>query len=208
MTRLRPTVLSLLLLAGAMLRADNLPSLPARVRPLSTGSVAPAPSLVAADGTAFDLRRALAEKPTILIFYCGGWCPYCNRHLAALAEAELPLRALGLQIIGITPDAPAQLGPTAAENHVRYRLLSDRAMRASGAYGVAFRLSPAMGRGYTENGIDLPPAPDGDGFWQPVPAAFIVSRDGIIRFVYSNDDPLHPIDMDDLLVAAKAAAVQ
>ena len=42
----------------------------------------------------------------------------------------------------------------------------------------------------------------------PVPAAFIVSRDGIIRFVYSNDDPLHPIDMDDLLVAAKAAAVQ
>jgi peroxiredoxin len=203
---------SLLFLAAGLLTAvrvpaaDQLPLAPEQICPLAIGATAPAPVLTAADGSAFDLARAFAEKPTIVIFYRGGWCPFCNRHLAALADVELELRALGFQLIGITPDTPDKLTPTAKENGVRYRLLSDRAMRASGAFHVAFRLSPETGKGYRENGIDLPAAPDGNGFWQPVPAAFIVARDGKIRFVYSNPDPENSVAVADLLAAARIAA--
>ncbi len=204
----RSTVLLALLLSapGPFLAAATLPNTAEQITPLLAGSHAPTPVLTDADGAAFDLARAFATKPTVLIFYRGGWCPFCNRHLAALADVEIQLRSLGYQIIGVTPDSPEQLGATAKENHVRYRLLSDRAMQAAGAYGVAFRLPAAAGKDYKRNGIDLPAAPDGDGFWQPVPAAFIVSRDGTIRFVYSNPDPENSIKINDLLVAAKAAA--
>ena len=41
----------------------------------------------AADGTPFDLGAAFSEKPTVLIFYRGGWCPFCNRELGELAAS-------------------------------------------------------------------------------------------------------------------------
>ncbi len=186
--------------------ANALPTMPEKVHPLAVGSHAPTPMLRGADDKDFDLAAALAEKPTVLIFYRGGWCPFCNRHLAALADIEIDLRTLGFQLIGITPDEPAQLTPTAQENRVRYRLLSDRGMLAAGAYGVAFRLPQQAGEDYRKNGILLPAAPDGVGFWQPVPAAFIISRDGTIRFVYSNPDPENSIEAAKLLAAAKEAA--
>ena len=186
--------------------AGELPTTPEQVRPLPVGSHAPTPMLRGADGRDFDLAAAIAGKPTVLIFYRGGWCPFCNRHLAALADIEIDLRTLGFQLFGITPDEPAQLNPTAKENRVRYRLLSDRGMQAAGAYGVAFRLTQQSGEDYRKNGIVLPPAPDGLGFWQPVPAAFIIARDGTIRFVYSNPDPENSIEAKKLLAAAREAA--
>jgi len=201
-----PLLAATLLVTARLFGADALPLAPEQINPLPAGSAAPAPVLTAADGSPFDLAQAFAEKPTVLIFYRGGWCPFCNRHLAALAEIELELRSLGFQLIGITPDTPDKLAPTAKENRVHYRLLSDRGMRAAGAYRVAFRLPPEAGKDYRENGIELPPAPDGDGFWQPVPAAFLVGRDHKIHFVYSNPDPENAIAVADLLAAARAAA--
>ncbi|MEO6003242.1 MAG: peroxiredoxin-like family protein [Opitutus sp.] len=193
-------------LTPSLLLAVDLPLAPEAVKPLPSGTRAPTPELISADGSACDLSRLFREKPTVLIFYRGGWCPFCNRHLAALAECELPLRQMGYQIIAVTPEAPPKLKSTAKENRVRYRLLSDRAMLAAGAYGVAFRVSVETGQDYQRNGIELPVAPDGLGFWQPVPAAFIISREGIVRFVYSNPDPENAISVNELLRAAKAAA--
>ena len=54
------------------------------VAPLAVGSTAPAAIVKTAEGTAVDLGELVRTKPTILIFYRGGWCPYCNTHLAEL----------------------------------------------------------------------------------------------------------------------------
>lgn len=179
---------------------------PEAARPLSVGTKAPDATLLGPDGKTVTLGEALAGRPTILIFFRGGWCPFCSRHLAALGQHELELRALGYQIVGLSAEGPEKLKPTAAANHVRYRLLSDRAARASLAYRVAYRISDDTGKAYRENGIALTPAPDGSGFWLPVPTAFIIDANGVIRFVYSNADPSIRISPEALLAAAKAAA--
>ena len=51
-------------------------------RPIAAGEAVPALKLETVDGETFDLNEAIAKKPTVLIFYRGGWCPFCNRHLA------------------------------------------------------------------------------------------------------------------------------
>jgi peroxiredoxin len=178
---------------------------PESVHPLTIGSKAPVFVLKSSTGTDVDLAKVFAEKPTILIFFRGGWCPFCNRHLAALAEMELPLRALGFQIIAVSPDSVEGLVPTGERNHLRYRLLSDRDMKATPAYGLAYRIPAANEPNFRANGINLPPIPSEPDFWLPVPAAFIVSRDGLIKFVYSNADPELRVSEEVLLAAAKAA---
>jgi peroxiredoxin len=179
---------------------------PEAAKPLSTGAKAPDAMVLSVDGTSTHLANLISEKPSVLIFFRGGWCPFCSRHLAAVGEHELDLRQLGYQIIGISAEGPEKLTPTAEANHVRYRLMSDRSAAASIAYGVGYRLPPDRGPAYHENGIDLTPAPDGNGFWLPVPTAFIVDRHGIIRFVYSNSDPSIRISPEELIAAAKKVA--
>ena len=80
-------------------RAEN-------VRPVSVGQAIPKVVLRMPDNAWFDLNSASAEKPTVLIFYRGGWCPYCNTHLGQLQSIESDLIKLGFQIIAVSPDRP------------------------------------------------------------------------------------------------------
>jgi len=61
-------LLSLLALTALSARAELAPAA-AAAKPLAVGATAPAVTVTSADGTAFDLGTALAEKPTLLLFY-------------------------------------------------------------------------------------------------------------------------------------------
>jgi peroxiredoxin len=179
----------------------------AEAKPLTVGATAPAVTVKTADGTAFDLGAALAEKPTILIFYRGGWCPFCNRELGELAEFEPKFTVLGYQIIAISTDAPSGLAPTAEKNHIVYRLLSDRDMVAASAYQVAFRVDAATQKKYAGYKISLAPIPgEPDSVWLPVPTAYVIGRDRVIRFAFSNPDFKARVPAVELLAAAQSAA--
>jgi len=204
----RPFLLFAIPLVASGLFAATLPDSPQAVSPIPINQQVPAVAVIGAEGNKVALVELVRGKPTILIFYRGGWCPFCNTHLAMLAENELALRKLGFQIIGITADKPEALAPTATKAQARYKLYSDRTMQAAGAFGIAFRLSPEAGSRYKENDIDVPPAPDGQGYWQPVPSAFILSADGFIRFVYHNPDPAEAIGAEQLMNAARAIAAR
>ena len=174
-------------------------------RPLAAGAKAPTAILPAQDGADTDLAKVFARKPTVLIFYRGGWCPYCNRHLAALAESELDLVKLGYHVVAISPEPIAKLRATADEHHLRYRLLSDEKALLSRRFGVAYRISAETGTGYASNGITLTHIPDSTDFWLPVPAAFLIDPTGTIKYVYWNADPSIRVSTDDLLAAAQKA---
>ncbi len=175
-------------------------------KPLVVGAPAPGASLTDPEGAPVELAAALAGKPTVLVFYRGSWCPYCNHQLAALGELEPQLLALGYQILAISPDRAEGLKKMAGKNHLTYRLLSDRGMVASSAYGVAFRLTSETEKAYQAHGIELTPVPGGEGCWLPVPAVFIVGRNGVIQFVFSDPDYKVRLTTDALLAAAQVGA--
>ena len=178
-------------------------------RPLAVGATAPDASVQSPDGAALSLAALLAEKPTVLVFYRGGWCPYCNRQLAELATFEPQFLELGFQIIALSTDAPAGLAPTAAKNKTAYRHLSDRAMSAASSYRVAFRADPATVTRYRNNKIELAPIPgEPSAHRLPGPTVFEIGRDRVIRFTASNPDIKIRLAASELLAAARSAAAR
>ncbi len=174
--------------------------------PLAVGARTPAVIVQTVEGADLDLATAVAQKPTLLIFYRGSWCPYCNRHLAALAEIEPELLKLGYQILAVSPDEAPGLRAAADKNHLNYRLLSDRAMLASGAFGLAFRIDAATAEKYRGYKIDLPPVPgDPAARWLPVPAVYVIGRDGVVKFVHTDPDYKARLAPEAVLAAARAA---
>jgi peroxiredoxin len=199
-------LLSVLFPALPRLQADSIPASAEEAKPLGVGAQAPSVTLTGLDGLPVDLGQVFAQKPTVLVFYRGSWCPFCNRQLAALGEAEPKLLALGYQIIAVSPDLAEGLKKMVGKNHLDYRLLSDHGMDAAKAYGTAFRLSPKTEKSYRGHGVPLTPIPGGEGYWLPVPTVYLISREGLIRFAYSNPDYKVRLSTEMLLAAAAATA--
>ena len=203
--KIKPMLLiTLLFLAPIGLVSAEVPDDAWQVSPLLPGQAAPAFNAPSATGGDFDFDPSNLEKPMVLIFYRGGWCPFCNLHFAELRKAEQPLIDLGFDISFISMDT-AELMAEAVEgdDSPDYRLLSDSAADISKAFGVAFRVPDETVTLYKDKmGIDLEKSAGGNTHHiLPVPSVFIVGRDGIVKFSYANPDykvRLHP----DVLVSA------
>ncbi len=191
---------------SASLAFHPLAAPPPRERPLAVGDAVPAVFLETAGGETFDLQEASRRQPLVLIFYRGGWCPYCNAHLSRLREIEEPLRNLGFRLLAISPDRPDKLKETAEKHHLAYTLLSDSSMHAARAFGLAFAVDEDTLAKYGEYGIDLEAASGEQHHMLPVPAVFVVGTDGIVRFAHADPDYKVRLDPDQILAAARGLA--
>lgn len=192
--------------ALALAARAELASSPETTKPLPVGATVPAVMVRDVAGIELDLATELGGKPTLLVFYRGSWCPYCNKHLAELQSAEAELLALGYQILALSPDESDGLKAATKKSHLGYRLLSDRAMKASEAFGLAFRVDAMTVEKYQGYGIRLAPVTgEPAARWLPVPAAYLIGRDGKVKFVYTNADYKTRLPMADLLAAARAS---
>ena len=153
-----------------------------------------------------SLRDVVSEKPTIFVFYRGGWCPYCNRHLADLKKVEDEISELGYQIMAISADRPDLLNQTATKNDLSYSLLSDASMEATKAFGLAFKVDDATVEQYKSYGIDIEADSGYKHHILPAPAVYLVNTKGEIKFNYVNPNYKERIDGGILVAAAKAFA--
>lgn len=160
------------------------------ISPLLNGEQIPAITLQDLNGKEVELTKLTEQKPTIFFFYRGGWCPFCNNQMGQLKAIEPKLIEMGFQLVGISPDTPAQLKASAAKNELKYLLLSDEKMLASQAFGLAFYTSKQVTESYTNRlKLDNPlwTTPEGDKrLVLPVPAIYIADKKGLIHFQYLN----------------------
>lgn len=172
-------------------------------KPLAAGVMMPDVTVRDAAGKPVRLRAAVAGKGAVLVFYRGGWCPYCNRHLGALAKIEKDLMAKGLQIFAVSPDRPEKLAGTAEKNGAGYQLLSDSSAEAMLAFGLAFKVQDSLVERYkSQYGIDLEADSGATHHLLPVPAVFLVNGEGEIVFAQANADYKNRISAENLLTAA------
>ncbi len=175
-----------------------------KIHPLLIGSTVPSLTLHTVDNEPYDLIAAFAKKPSILIFYRGSWCPYCNRHFNEINDIESELIELGYQIIAISPDRPENLNNSLEKHEMKYQLLSDSKMEAAKAFGIAFKIdSPTLNK-YEKFGIDLEDASGEEHHLLPVPAVFLINTDGVIQFHYVNPKYSVRLKKEVILAAAKA----
>ena len=169
------------------------------------GAQIPEAVLRTADNEPFALREAVSEQPALLIFYRGGWCPFCTRHLTEVASVEKEIREMGLRIIGISPDRPEKVKESQQSGDFEYLLLSDSDMEAAQGFGIAFQVEPDLVRVYRENhGIDLEADSGRDHHLLPHPAVFIIDTEGVIRYANVNPDYRERLSGEELVAAAES----
>jgi peroxiredoxin len=180
------------------------PSAPEGIQPLIVGTRVPDIALWSPEGKKVVLGSLLAQKPTILVVYRGGWCVYCQQELAKLQTIEPELKQLGYQVIAISPDSPAALKRGLAKQSYNYALLSDQQMEAATVLGLAYNIDAG-----TRQAIERFDAGATSGVTMlPVPAVFIVSQDSVIRFEYVNPNIKEQIDPQLLLTAARCMTLR
>ncbi len=175
------------------------------VCPLKVGMTVPKVGVTSLDGSKIDLSFEIAKKPTVLVFYRGGWCPYCNTQLRGLREIESKLYDLGYQLLAVCADKPEKLKETLGKDSLRYTLLSDGPMTAAAAFGLAFKVDDITLKKYQGVGIDLEGASGETHHVLPVPAVYLFGTDGIVRFSYVNPNYKIRLNPSLLLAAAEVA---
>lgn len=174
-----------------------------QVQPLLPGMAAVNFDVLDVHGQPVHFDAQNLNKPLVLTFFRGGWCPYCNLHLAELRKAEAELKAMGFDIWFVSIDQPEVLYESLDQPDIAYTIYSDSKLQATRAFGLAFRMPDEMVERYLEWDIDLEAASGETHHVLPAPATFIIGSDGIIQFEYTNPEykvRLHP---DVLLAAAR-----
>jgi len=175
-------------------------------RVLRAGDRAPDFVLPDANGSSVRLSTLLATGPVVLSFYRGGWCPYCNLELRAL-QAQLPqLIALGVSLVAISPQTPDESLSTAEKNALSFPVLSDAASATAKAFGIAFDLSEELRPIYARFGHALPDKNGDDSWALPIPATYVIDRDGTITLAFVDIDYRNRLEPSDIVAVLGSLA--
>lgn len=166
----------------SLLGYGQIPEKAEDISPMLNGETLPEAVLKAPDGSEHNLREVLKQKPSVVLFYRGGWCPFCNAHLAEIQEVQNEVVNLGYQIIAISPDSPKNLQATDEKQELAYSLYSDADGKLTKAIGIAFKSPDKYSGMLSEKSDGL-----NDGFL-PVPSVFVTDTNGKIAFEYINPD--------------------
>ncbi len=170
------------------------------------GDAIPEATLRDEEGREVSLRSLVDGKPTVLVFYRGGWCPFCTQHLKELAGIVKPLEDAGVQVLAISMDRPEKLVATPGRDALGYRLFSDSDAASAKAFGIDFIVDDATVEKYKGYGIDLDGASGRDHHILPHPAVFVCDATGTLRLVEVNPDYKVRVPAATILKAALDAA--
>ena len=174
------------------------------VTPLLNGQSLPNVTLKTAEGDPVSLKALAMQKPSIILFYRGGWCPYCNRQLAALKDIEKDLVDMGYQVLAISPESPARLQEQKLETEFAVQLLSDDSLAAIKQFGIGFFMPDELTKRYeSKMNIALTDDKQDGRAVLPAPAVFIADQKGLIKFNYVNPNYKVRLAPELLLEAAK-----
>ena len=176
---------------------------PTGVHPILIGHQVDDAQLRDEQGNAASLLDTLQGKPTVMVFYRGGWCPFCNFQLGQLQGIQGDLNALGVQLVAITPDPPGALLGVTKKHELEYKLLSDSDMVAAEAFGVAYQLDQNTVARYQKYDIFMSDSAGDPRHQLPVPAIFLINERGVVEFTYVNPDHRIRIQPELLLTAAR-----
>jgi peroxiredoxin len=176
---------------------------------LKVGARAPTFALPSATSARVDLGTLLKRGPVVITFYRGGWCPYCNLELKAFQEVLPQIKAAGASLVAISPEKPDDTLSTVEKNALAFHVLSDVEQKVGRAFGIVYDFTDELRGAYQGFGRDIPALNGTPGEWAlPVPATYVVDRDGTIIYAYANVDYRERGDPRDVLtVFANKAAV-
>jgi peroxiredoxin len=181
----------------------------ARLEAARAGSNAPAlgetlPPFMLPDheGRLVDLAGLTGEQPLVMVFHRGHWCPYCRMTIATLAETQPQLAPA--RIVAISAEMQRFTRRIRAEAGAQFRFLSDIDADYAASIGLAITIEPALKEIYERAGKRVPDFQGSKGWVLPIPAVFVLDRDGVVRARHVDPDYRRRMEVDDLIAAVQA----
>lgn len=194
------TLLCALAMTSTVIAQDRPIAADARAtKPLELNKIVPEVKLKGLDGKDVSLASLYREKPLVIVFFRGGWCPICTKHTQQLIKVYPELKAKGFEMIGVSPDSVESTKANIENSSIPFPLYSDSELNATSLFGLAFKVDDLTVSKYKGFGIDLEKASGQTHHALPIPAIYVVNKDGIVTFAYSNPDYRQRLDTADLL---------
>jgi len=177
---------------------------PAESQPgLAAGDQAPSGALRDPNSATVQLDDLYADGPTVMIFYRGGWCPFCNRDLKNWQQALPEFKDAGAQIVAVSMESAEHALETTEDNNLDYTVLVDETGDVVKAFRLGFKLDDSTKERYKGFGIDLANI-NANGKWQlPAPAVYVVDTNGVIRYAAADWDYRERDGYEDALETVK-----
>jgi len=157
-------------------------------RTLSVGNKSPEFSLSNQNETVISSATLLAKGRLVICFYRGRWCPFCVGQLEAMNQSLPQIERSGASLIAISPQTVPQSFFMADQHRLRFSLLSDAGNHVAQQFGLNYRVPDYQQSVYRRAFINLPSV-NGDESWElPIPATYILGRDGIVLYASVNPD--------------------
>src|SRR5262245_5674820 len=180
-----------------------------RLRQSGAGESAPQPgelmpSFILPDETGHmvSLHDLIAKGPLAVTFHRGHWCPYCRININALAQAHRTVAAEGGQIVAIMPDRQKFAAELKTKAGVPFPILTD----IDNGYALSLNLTIWVGaemQKMMEGRQNLPEFQGNSSWMLPVPATFVVGRDGVINARFIDPDYRKPVAIAEMLAALR-----
>lgn len=156
---------------------------------LFINSKAPGFKAMDQNGVEVRLKDVIKDSLVVLVFYRGQWCPYCNKHLKKLEDSLIFLKEKGARLIAISPEKPENIKKTVDKTSASYSVIYDKDMKIMKAYNVAFEVDEKTVSRYKNANIDLLEANgQKEKAYLPVPALYIINKEGTIKFRFFEPD--------------------
>lgn len=157
-----------------------------------------------ANGTPVSLEQIVSSGPAVIVFYRGGWCPYCNLALRTYQRELLPqLGNFGARLVAISPQTPDQSLSTAEKAGLEFTVLSDPGSRLAQRIGIAFQQADEVLAAQRKLGLDLTQVNAEGATHLPRPTVLVVDQDRTVRFVDVQPDYTARTEVADIVTALK-----
>ena len=155
-------------------------------------------------GRLVSLKSLLDHGPVAVMFYRGHWCPYCRLNVRAVIQAQERIKALGAQTVAIMPETQAYAEKFKAEAGAPFPVLTD----LDNGYALSLNLAIWLGTEIQRllSYQDIASFQGNDGWVLPIPATFVVGRDGLVKARFVDPDFRKRMEIDDLIDALKSAS--
>lgn len=182
----------------------------ARLRQHEAGEDAPKPgdvmpTFVLPDetGRLVGLKDLLAQGPAVVTFHRGHWCPYCRISISTLVKAQPRIEALGARMVAIVPDREQFAAEMREDCNVNFPILSDMDNGYAMSLNLAIWVGNEMQEYMSKIGRMLPQYQGNDSWVLPIPATFVIGKDGRIRSRFVDPDYRKRMAIEDLIDALK-----
>lgn len=155
---------------------------------LPVGTKAPQFELQDHNGKIVPSCDLLAHGRLVLCFIRGRWCPFCVGQMEAMNLIVPQIEQAGAILAAISPQTVKQSFFMHDQHKLRFPLLSDAGNEVARQFRLTYRVPTAQEAIYRRAFVNLP-FTNGDDSWElPIPATFIVDRDGTILYASANED--------------------